>query len=434
MRQVLRTIGMGEIPIQEGGTTVQRQRSIQSVLLVAVIGVLSIVLVFPPVGAAPAPISFAVFGAFTGLHGGFGQELLEGARTAQKEINDAGGILGRPLNLYVADSQSDAADAVSALHQLLSIHHITAIIGPGSTELFAIKPIVDRSRIPTFFLGGTTTFDTNTDKWIWRPSPSDSQLSVAMAIYAIKKGYKTAGMMFYTDASSQTLKVPVIKTFEKLGGKVVADVQLTAGQTSYRSEVETLTKAHPGVIFTQTDAATAAVLFANFKQLNNLTIPFVGTDVTAGSNYIKSITPAVAHETLVSLVGSSPPGGAADTFIEFYRQLFDHQPLANSNYAYDATIVLALAIQQAGTVDTEKIVETVPVVSNPPGLVVTDYQRGLAALKAGRKTNYEGASGPMDWNKYHNVYGPFDAVQVGTDGKLHVVMSISAGDLQKAAP
>ena len=46
----------------------------------------------------------------------------------------------------------------------------------------------------------------------------------------------------------------------------------------------------PDVIFTQTDAPTAAVLFQNFKELDNLAIPFVGTDVTGGDDYLKAIT------------------------------------------------------------------------------------------------------------------------------------------------
>src|SRR5205807_8578723 len=125
-----------------------------------------------------------------------------------------------------------------------------------------------------------------------------------------------AALVFYTDITNETLKAPIVKTFQKLGGKIVADVKLTAGQTSYRSEVERVVSAHPDVIFTQTDPGTAAVMYANFKELNNLAVPLIGTDLTAGSNYIKSVTPQVANKVLVSLVGSTPPGAAADAFAE----------------------------------------------------------------------------------------------------------------------
>jgi ABC-type branched-subunit amino acid transport system substrate-binding protein len=386
-----------------------------------------------PGGTAPTPISFGVLAAFSGVHTDVGAAILEGSRVAQRAINDAGGILGRPLALHLADTQSDAADAVPAENKLIGANHIIAQVGPGSTELFAVKPIIDNNRVPMIFLGGTTGFDTNTDPWIWRPNPSDSQLSVAMAVYAIKKGYKTAALVFYTDITNETLKAPIVKTFQRLGGKIVADVKLTAGQTSYRSEIGRVVSAHPDVIFTQTDPGTAAVMYANLKELNNLSVPMIGTDLTAGSAYIKSVTPAVAHQVLVSLVGSSPPGGAADAFNALYAKVYNHQPLERSNYAYDGTIVLALAIDKAGDTTPEKIVASIPMVTNPPGVVVQTYAEAVAALKAGRKINYDGASGAIDFNQNHNAYGPFDVVQAGTDGKLHTVMTLSAADIQKAA-
>ena len=403
-----------------------------SMMLVAV-ALATALLVAVPGGTAPAPISFGVLAAMTGVHADVGAAILEGARVAQRAINDAGGILGRPMEIHLADTQSDAADAVPAENKLIGANRIVVQIGPTSTELFAVRPIIDNNRVPMIFLGGTTVFDTNTDNWIWRPNPSDSQLSVAMAVYAIKKGFRNAALVFYTDITNETLKAPIVKTFQKLGGKIVADVKLTAGQTSYRSEVERVVSAHPDVIFTQTDPGTAAVMYANFKELNNLAVPMIGTDLTAGSNYIKSVTPAVAHQVLVSLVGSTPPGGAADAFNALYAKVYTHQPLESANYAYDGTLVMALAIQKAGSLDPEKIVQSIPMVTNPPGAVVYNYKDGLAALTAGKKIKLYGASGPLVFDKFHNAYGPFDEVQAGLDGKLITLMTISADEIQKSA-
>ncbi|TMI78615.1 MAG: amino acid ABC transporter substrate-binding protein [Bacillati bacterium ANGP1] len=390
-------------------------------------------LVASPGGTAPAPVSVGVLAAMTGVHADVGAAILEGARVAQRAINEAGGILGRTMEIHLADTQSDAADAVPAENKLIGANRIVVQIGPTSTELFAVRPIIDNNRIPMIFLGGTTVFDTNEDQWIWRPNPSDSQLSVAMALYAIKKGYRNAALVFYTDITNETLKAPIVKTFQKLGGKIVADVKLTAGQTSYRSEVERVVSAHPDVIFTQTDPGTAAVMYANFKELNNLGVPLIGTDLTAGSNYIKSVTPQVANKVLVSLVGSTPPGAAADAFAALYAKLYTHEPLESSNYAYDGTIVMALAIQKAGGTDPEKIVASLPLVTNPGGAVVYTYRDGLAGLTSGKRIKYYGASGPMVFDKYHNAYGPFDVVQAGTDGKLRTLVTISADEIQKAA-
>jgi branched-chain amino acid transport system substrate-binding protein len=357
----------------------------------------------------------------------------EGALTAQKAINDAGGVLGRPLVVDTADTLGDPADAVPALNQLISVDHVVGIIGPGGAEIDAVQPILDRDQIPFMFGGGSTRFDTSTDPYFWRVTPSDSQLGVAMAVYAYNKGYRHAAMMFSTIDSAQTLKDPVKTTFERLGGTVVADVDLSPGQLSYRSEVLRAHNASPDVIFTQMEPQTGAVVVSGFTQVGGL-VPFVGSDIAAGSDFIQAVTPAVANKYFTALVGSTTPGEGTSAFQTIFGQLYQgEQPPAGALYAYDATIDLALAIDAAKSTDSAPVLAAIPQVSNPDGDAVTSYGAGLAGLAAGKKINFEGASGPMDFNAHHNVFGPFDAVQAGTDGTLKTVTTISPADLAAAA-
>jgi branched-chain amino acid transport system substrate-binding protein len=370
---------------------------------------------------------------FTGKYASVGAAAREGASAAAQEINDAGGVMGRKLVLDSADTLGDPADAVPALNKLVSLDHVVGIVGPGGAEIGAVQPILDRDHIPFMFGGGSTQFDSNTDPYFFRVTPSDSQLGVAMAVYAYQKGYRKAVMMFSTIEAAQTLKDPVSSTFQRLGGTIAADVNVSPGQLSYRSEVLKVTNAQPDVIFTQMDPPTAAPVFSNFKEVNGLAVPFVGTDITAGSDFITAITPAVANKSVVSLVGSSAPGAGQSSFKQYYSKLYSHDPLGNAVYSYDALIVLALATEKAGSTDPDKIKAAIKEVSNSPGQTVTNYADGLAALKAGKKINYEGASGPMDFNSHNNVFGPFDVVQAGTDGNLKTVTTISATDLARAA-
>ena len=67
------------------------------------------------------------------------------------------------------------------------------------------------------------------------------------------------------------------------------------------------------VIFTQVDPQTGATLFSEIKELKGLGLPFIGTDATAGSDFVKAITPQVATQMLTSLTGSSQ-GGSGRTF------------------------------------------------------------------------------------------------------------------------
>jgi ABC-type branched-subunit amino acid transport system substrate-binding protein len=382
------------------------------------------------------PVTMGVLSCFTGTLASLGQAMLQGSQIAQKAVNDAGGILGQQLNITNADTQCDEADAVPAVRKLLAASQVVGIIGPETQEINAVAPIVSSAKVPTQFQGGSTLFDTNTNQWLWRDSPSDSQLGVAMALYAYNKGYRNAALVFYSDIAAQTFPPPITKTFQKLGGKIVTSITIAPDQTDYKAQMQQVIAKNPDVIFTQTDAATAAVMFKNFKDLNGLAIPFVGTDVTGGDDYLKAITYQVAHDHLISIYGTSVSGAAADEFNKDFAAMFgaNNQPLANANYAYDSVISQALAIDKANSIAGQDINAALGTVSNPPGTQCYTYAACLALIKAGTKINYEGASGPLDYNKYHNTFGPYGAFQQDPANGQVQVQVLSAADLAAATP
>jgi ABC-type branched-subunit amino acid transport system substrate-binding protein len=383
------------------------------------------------------PVSMGVLSCFTGSLASLGNAMLQGSQMAQKAINDAGGILGQQLKLSHADTQCDEADSVPAVRKLLSDSQVVGIIGPETQEINAVAPIVSAAKIPTQFQGGSTAFDHNANPYLWRDSPSDSQLGVAMALYAYQKGYRKAGLLFYSDIAAQTFADPITATWAKLGGTIAVRItDLAPGQTSYRTQVQKVIDAKPDVIFTQTDAPTAAVLFKNFKELDNLAIPFVGTDVTGGDDYLKAITFPVAHDHLISVYGTSVSGAATDEFNRIFALLFPgpDQPQANANYAYDAVISQALAVVKANSITGSDINNAMTQVTNTPGTACYTYKACLDLVKAGTKINYEGASGPLNYNTYHNVFGPYGAWQQTLAGQQSVVQTMTADQLAAATP
>jgi branched-chain amino acid transport system substrate-binding protein len=74
------------------------------------------------------------------------------------------------------------------------------------------------------------------------------------------------------------------------------------------------------------------------------------------------------------------------------------------------------------------------VVTNPPGTACYTYKDCQTMLKAGTKINYEGASGDINYNQYHNVFGPYGAFQVNLSGQEQQVMLLSASDLAAVTP
>lgn len=387
-----------------------------------------------PALPSPSQVRIGMLGPFTGFEADMGAAISQGARTGQLAVNEAGGVLGRELRLDAGDTEGGGGqEALEAISSLIDFFHVAAIVGPLDMEYQAVRPKFTQAQVPTVVQGGDVAFDHETDPYFWRDSPSDSVMTVAMALYAHRQGYTRAAMMMLTEHSAQTMRAPLRQTFEKLGGQIVADVSIQPGQTSYRSEVLKVISAHPQVIFTETDAPSGAVIFQNFKELNNLAIPFIGTDVTAGDEYLQAITYPVAHAHLTSVAGASTNGRGV--FEQYYQKLHPgKQPPADANYAYDALINIALAIDQAGSTDGPKINAAMMTVTSPPGTKCYDYAACLKLLRTGAKISYQGSSGSLYYNQYHNVFGAFGALRVDAAGRQQWVAIMKEAELAAAAP
>ena len=383
------------------------------------------------------PVTYGVLSCFTGRLASLGQAMLQGAKVAQSEINSAGGVLGRKVQLVTGDTSCDVADGVTAANQMLT-KTISGVIGPETQEINGVEPILRANHIVDEFQGGDTARDHQTDPYFFRDSPSDSQLGVAMALYAHQRGYQRAVMLFYSDPAAQTFLKPVSTTFTKLGGTILKTIIVTPDQTTYLSQVRQAIAAHPQVIFTQEDPPTAAVLFREFKQLGASSIPWVGTDVTSGSDFLKAIGYATAHAHLISVFGTSISGAASTAFLNGFNKIYPSQkaagPLANANYAYDAVISLALADAYAKTTNGTTVAHDMTKVTNPPGTMCFTYSTCLRLIKAGTKINYEGASGSLDYNRYNNTFGPYGAFQATSTGLEKQIAVLSASALAAATP
>jgi len=390
-------------------------------------------------GSAGSPglsgtITFGVLHPFTGAYASVGEASLQGATVAASEINANGGILGHKLQLVHADTLGDPVDAVPAAEHMIASSHPAAIIGPGGLEIGSIQRILDADKIPFEFEGGDTAFDNTTDPMLWRDSPSDLQEGVAMALYALHHGYKRAAFMMSSITTAQDF-IPYIEgAYKAGGGTIVANETMTPGLTSYRSEVLKVVQAKAQVIFSQIEPPTAAVMTQDFKEIDNLAIPIVASDTSAAAEWIKAVTPAVANKAIVSCEGATATSPASPVFMKYFKQDFKGKPLASATYSYDATLALALAIDKAHSTTGTAFAKDIPLVTSAPGTVVYDYKTGLADIKAGKKINYDGASGNMDYNQFHNVFGPYQLVKANLSGVEQVVGTISAAQLEKGTP
>ena len=387
-------------------------------------------------------LTVVTFNPFSGPDASFGPEMWAGCQAAATAINAAGGVLTHKVACMSVDTQGSPADAVTAGAKMLATTpHLFGVLGPSSDEADATVPLIDAAKVPMFADTGEASFDHNKLQYFWRLVPADDVRGYAMALYAKQKGYLRAAAVFGNDVGSQIGVPTLLKGYSELGGQMVLDQKITLGQTSYQQEVEQLIAEKPQVIFTETSPQANATYLAELQQLGHL-IPVIGTDVTIQPSWFTAMAGSIGKPALTKyFVAESPyapPSGAG-------WQVYNKDLLASSSVPkpaqwstdsytmsyYDSVLLMALAATATKSTSPSVWNASIPAITtaSPGAVVVHTYAEGLAALKAGKKIDYVGATGIIAFNQWHNSGGGFEIAAYQPSGDLSLVSSITAAQL-----
>jgi len=372
-----------------------------------------------------APIVVGGIFPFTGSKSLLSTWGVHGTAVGIYEVNHNGGVLGHMLTAKYVDDAADSVDALPAFRKLM-LNHPSVIIGPFSPTIEAVINQFQPNDVVDFMVGGLTTLDTNTNKFVFRTSSSDSNESLAMAYYAISHGYKTAALLFDNSANSQGFVPPLEKAFKALGGTIVYDQPLTPTQSSYNAELLQAFKGNPTVVFDSMDTQTAATLFGDAQSLGYTNRPWIGDDLQSApqGSYAQSFGPTASTDLIAALPATpTTANGAYNHFLADYQTVWRTTSIIPTTFnEYDSVVIAALAMTAAKSTDPKVWVNYVTKVSNPPGRSCGFYAQCVAFLKHGIKINYDGAAGNDDFNKYHNVFSGFQ--MLGFDSKLNNVLKM----------
>lgn len=378
------------------------------------------------------PIDVDIVTSFSGANANYGVHALPGAEAGAAEANRLGGILGHRVVITQTDTRGDPADAVPAVNQMLATtRNLAFVLGPASNTAPAVLPIFERSGVPTYDDAPTVQLDNLHNRWIWRVEAPDSQGGVAMAYQAaIVHHWTRAALVFGADAGSQSLVGPVTQAYAKMGGHIVANETLTPDQTSYRSEIAKLLAAHPQVIFTETDDATAATFWSEMKSMHGLNIPTIGSGTTAGPDYYQAVTPAIGSTTALGTFLESTAYSTLYTKATSYfvQDLHLWKPgalplLSHINF-WDTLNLVFLAMEKAHSVQPQKWINCVYAVSQPGGVKVYNLQQGIAQLRAGHTIQYIGTKGSMQFDLADNsIASNYQATSFGPNANAFKILN-----------
>ena len=370
-----------------------------------VIGIVASLLLAGPAVTPPAmaqsDIQIGALMPLSGAGGPFGQNMLKAVTEAAKEINAAGGPLNRKIVVHSEDTQTDPEAAVRSAKKLIEINHVSAVLGTwASSVTLAVAPVaLDNKVVEMSTSGASRITEIQKKGYIYRTEPDDKLFGKAYAEYAIKKGWKTAAVLGLNVPFTETTVAAFKERFEAAGGKVLDTVIYNGGQSTYRSEILKAFQHKPDFIHISGYGPDLATILREAYQ-SGLKTKFIVPGFAVSSSLIQNAGKAAEGVLLVE--------EGVDQKSQAYKDLVRLMGGKDSYYsfgaqAYDMIQVVSLAIEAAGGSSGTDINSKLKEVSGPPGEKVSSFAEGAKLLRQGKSVNYEGASGPLDFDKNGNI-------------------------------
>jgi ABC-type branched-subunit amino acid transport system substrate-binding protein len=397
----------------------------KEVTMKKVVVILSIVFLMASAGWAAEVIKIGALSPQTGGLAPFGPPINEGAALAVAQINGAGGIFGQMVQIVTRDTGTAAAVGRDAATKLVEIDKVPAIIGALSSGVTVASSSVSIASGVVQISPSSTSpqlTDLEDNDFVFRTCPSDALQGVIQGTVAANAGYKTASVIYVNNPYGKGLAEAFASAFEKRGGKIVGMVPYEGEKPSYRGEVESAIREKPdvfNVIGYPVDGNKQLVVAVELGYKGDYIFPdgMKGDDVSGGpaKDYVNGslgTAPGALEVAEVALFEKdykaflAGKGISADEITRYVSIPFRSQ-------AYDAAAVIGLAIAKAGRgylnmspkEQGKTIRDNIRRIAQAPGTHVkyNEFAKALDLLSKGRDINYQGASGPITFDKNGDV-------------------------------
>ena len=324
----------------------------------------------------------------TGGSASFGISGKNGIDLALKKINEKGVLGGKKLSLVVADTKSEASEATNGMQKLISQDKVVAVIGPNqSSAVIASGAINNGAKVVDITPMGTNpdvTVDPKTKQvkhYSFRTCFIDPFQGTVMASFASNE-LKVKRAAIYIDNTSDYAKglAQFFKeNFVKNGGQVVIEEAYLQKDTDFKSTLTKIKAAKPDFIYIPGYYQEVGLIVKQAREMG-ITVPMAGGDGWDSAKLPEIAGKAALENTFFSSLYS--PDDTSDLNKEFvaeYKKAYNTNPDVFAALAYDSTLLVAKAIEDAGSADPAKIAEA------------------MAKIKG-----FKGVSGEVTFNEQHN--------------------------------
>ena len=360
------------------------------------------VLAMPAIGRAQgAPIRLATLLPMTGAGGPYGPVMAKAVKAVVDEVNAAGGVLGRKIELLGEDDQTNPEAGVRAARKLIDVDKVSAIMGTwASAVTTAVAPLCWESKT---FLATVSGADSITalphQGFLIRTQPNTTLQGRKFGEFALSQGAKSVFFLTpqtpFADSQFANIKAAV----EKGGGKAERLIY-DDKKPSYRTEVDQALAGKPeALIFGGYTPDTTVLLKDVFRA------GYAGKKVAFGYSVNAKLLEGVPAEVAEGIFTISPsPAEGSTAYKRLVKLIGVDSPDPYTTQVYDQVNLIIMAMAAAGDASGTAIKDNVRKVSQGAGGAMVDNAvDGLKLIADKKAVNFDGASGPCDFTDVGDI-------------------------------
>ena len=343
---------------------------------------------------AADPIKIGVDGPFTGGSSSMGVSMRDGVRLAADEINKAGGILGRQIQLVERDDEAKNERGVQIAQELVNNEKVVAVVGYINTGVgLASERFFQNAKIPVMnnvATGSVLThqFDKEPDNYVFRNAANDSIQAPMIVDEAItRRGFKKPAILADSTNYGQLGRQDLEKALTAKGVKPVTEEKFNIGDVDMTAQLLKAKEAGADVVLTYGIGPELAQIANGMTKLG-WKVPMIGSWTLAMANFIDNAGPGGEGARMPQTFIQEPTTPKRQSFIISYLKTFNPKNArmdspVSAAQGYDSVYLLAAAIKQAGGTDGPKIKAALEDLKTPVDGVVTTYNKPFS------KTDHE---------------------------------------------
>ena len=296
-----------------------------------------------------APYRIGVMESLTGAGETYGTVAHQAKLMALEEINAAGGVDGRRLELVVEDSKCNAQDAINAYNKLTDVDGVKIILGTScSGAMLGVAPLAEADGVILFSGLASNPDIADAGDYIFRTQISDIEVGMRTGDALWADGIRTLATITEETDYAEGVRRTTVARFEENGGAVVAAERFGSDVTDFRSQLTKLFEANPDALHIAPQAEFAAGTIIKQARELGYAGPIYGDTITVGTTSLEIAGDAATGVKAIT-AAPDPNNAKTQSVLADFRQRYDYITLPwHLGSAYDTVYIAAECLSQTG--------------------------------------------------------------------------------------